>query len=224
MSSELSKSNTLTPEVQAKLEGLADLANQAHGRFLGAARTAVEHALEAGRALHEAKRVCPIGLWHSWVAEHFKASLRTAQVYMRLAARFPHQGYHAQHAAPLTTRELGKLIAGLPPTDGRAPSGQSVRNDRRSAGQVSAERAAAGGRERKSPDEVVEFCDIFGRVWALLGELSEELRRLIPGEGDDTNGMDPSYAEYLFDEVQQIKSELHEWRTAGKETRSAPAA
>ena len=222
MSSEVSKSNPLTPEVQAKLTALTEQANESHRQFLGAARTAVQHALAAGHALEEAKRLCPRGHWTAWVKDHFRASLRTAQVYMRLAAHFPHQGYNAQNAAPLTTLELGKLIAGMPPTDGRVGPGESVRNQ--PAKQRASLRAAIAATGGKASAQAGEFHDIFGRVWQLLGELSEELKRLVPGHGDDTNGMDPSYAEYLFNEVQQMKSDLHEWRTAGAESRSAPAA
>lgn len=48
---------------------------------------AVEHAIRCGQLLNEAKQELPHGGWLPWLDDHFPASRRTAQGYMRLARR-----------------------------------------------------------------------------------------------------------------------------------------
>lgn len=48
-------------------------------------QSAVEHAVRCGELLNEAKAQVPHGAWLPWLNEHFPASHRTAQGYMRLA-------------------------------------------------------------------------------------------------------------------------------------------
>jgi ParB family chromosome partitioning protein len=78
-----------------RLEELAATANRAHD-------DAVHCALDAGRALLEAKKLVGHGQWRQWLSDHCKFSERTAQVYMQ-AARNP------QHAADSLRQLLGAL-------------------------------------------------------------------------------------------------------------------
>jgi phage N-6-adenine-methyltransferase len=50
-----------------------------------AAGKALEHAMRCGDLLSEAKSTCKHGEWQGWIEEHFEASARTAQGYMRIA-------------------------------------------------------------------------------------------------------------------------------------------
>ena len=74
------------------------------------AMQAVNHALNAGRLLTEAKEQCPHGQWLPWMAENFEGSARTAQGYMRL---FEHRDALAnpQRVAHLSVREALKMLA-----------------------------------------------------------------------------------------------------------------
>lgn len=83
------------------LEQLAQRANVAHMRAIETAHNAVEHALEAGRILLEAKKRCRSGTWHAWLNLHFRGSIRTAQAYLRLAVFTPLLGQNAQRRAHL---------------------------------------------------------------------------------------------------------------------------
>ena len=65
------------PELAASIRQEHHLAEQ-H------AMQAVNHAMEAGRLLIEAKALCSHGKWLSWLADNFEGSARTAQAYMRL--------------------------------------------------------------------------------------------------------------------------------------------
>jgi len=74
------------------------------------AMQAVNHALNAGRLLTEAKEQCPHGQWLPWMAENFEGSARTAQGYMRL---FEHRDVLAntQRVAHLSVRDALKMLA-----------------------------------------------------------------------------------------------------------------
>ncbi|HVA51079.1 MAG TPA: hypothetical protein VNH11_32360 [Pirellulales bacterium] len=61
-------------ERETALAQLAEVANRAHDGVLKAAREAVMRALEAGRALVEAKEICPKGTWTAWLAGNFGGS------------------------------------------------------------------------------------------------------------------------------------------------------
>jgi hypothetical protein len=57
-----------------------------HDAVHAAARTAIEHALAAGRLLAEVKGALGHGGFESWVAEHCNFTARTARRYMQLHA------------------------------------------------------------------------------------------------------------------------------------------
>lgn len=76
-----------TGSVEHGGESLADLADQinaAHAAVEGASRTSIEQAIEAGRLLMEAKKICGHGRWSHWLKKNFSGSERTAQKYIRL--------------------------------------------------------------------------------------------------------------------------------------------
>ena len=80
--------------------------NKEHGLCEGAARSAVKHAVEAGRLLINAKSKCSHGGWTEWVQTNCAFSDQTARVYMRLARELPKR----QRAADLSLRDAVKMI------------------------------------------------------------------------------------------------------------------
>jgi hypothetical protein len=57
-----------------------------HDAVHAAARTAIEHALAAGRLLAEVKETLPHGAFEDWLAANCTFSSRTARRYMQLHA------------------------------------------------------------------------------------------------------------------------------------------
>jgi hypothetical protein len=78
-----------------------------HDAAQGAWRTAVEHAINCGRLLLEAKAQLSHGEWGRWLEENFPASRRTAQGYMQLAR----EAADARRVADLGVRGALKEIA-----------------------------------------------------------------------------------------------------------------
>jgi hypothetical protein len=74
----------MSNEVSA-LPTLAARINERHALALGAARTAIEHALEVGRLLIEAKTQVAHGKWLPWIEANLTFGPRQAQKYIRLA-------------------------------------------------------------------------------------------------------------------------------------------
>lgn len=70
--------------VTSNLPELAGIIRREHRLAEQHAMQAVNHAMEAGRLLIEAKALCSHGKWLSWLADNFEGSARTAQAYMRL--------------------------------------------------------------------------------------------------------------------------------------------
>ena len=105
------------------LTDLAQRINDHHHAAEAEARSALQHALEAGRLLVEAKSQCQHGTWLPWLKEHFKGSVRNAQGYMRLADNWAAvEGKYAEPAY-LTIDGALKLLAG--PTKPRRHEGLS---------------------------------------------------------------------------------------------------
>jgi len=86
-SSEVRKPTGKVEVVPAKptLGALAGTANREHVAVIRARDEFVEHAIKAGEALIEAKAQVKHGEWRAWLEDHFDASERTAQIYMRVA-------------------------------------------------------------------------------------------------------------------------------------------
>ncbi|MGI8440812.1 MAG: DUF3102 domain-containing protein, partial [Thermoleophilaceae bacterium] len=95
-----------------------------HEQAQEAFASAVEHAVRCGELLLEAKAQVGHGGWGAWLDEHFPASRRSAQGYMRLArhgqeaqalAHLGVEGALRQLAAPAADRDwLGEVQALLP--------------------------------------------------------------------------------------------------------------
>lgn len=106
---------TIAAEAQEKLSELARKANEAHLAAQSAAATAVEQALESGRALLEAKDLCRHRTWLKWLAEHFRGGRGTAQAYMRAAKRWHLLVAKVPNATQLPLRHVLKLISNVVP-------------------------------------------------------------------------------------------------------------
>lgn len=90
-------------------EALTAAIRQAHEAASTAARSALEHALEAGRLLAEAKATMPHGSWESYVKDSCGIAPRTARLYQRLhrhRERLPNR----QHAAEMSVRQAARLL------------------------------------------------------------------------------------------------------------------
>ncbi|SRR5579883_153170 len=77
------------PLLAGPLKVLAEHINDAHKRCSQALRDGLQHALEAGRLLLEAKEEVPHGQWIPWIETHCDFALRTAQAYMKIAKDMP---------------------------------------------------------------------------------------------------------------------------------------
>ena len=68
-----------------RLFALADDIRTLHRSISRNAEQIARDAVEAGKALIEAKSLLPHGEWEAWLADHVAISSRTARNYMRLA-------------------------------------------------------------------------------------------------------------------------------------------
>lgn len=100
----------LVIEAEASLADLARDINAAHQEAEGACRASVQHALEAGRLLLEAKKRVGHGGWLPWLRENVQVAERTVQAYTRLAKRWSTVEAKAQRVADLTFREALALL------------------------------------------------------------------------------------------------------------------
>lgn len=89
------------------LTDIAEAVRTEHAAAEADFQSAVGHAIRCGEHLTEAKAQIPHGSWGEWVGEHFPASMRTAQGYMRLADR----AEDARRVAHLGVRGTLKQLA-----------------------------------------------------------------------------------------------------------------
>jgi len=97
---------------------LSELAERIRGELnaiTGADRTALEHAIEAGRLLNEAKAQVAHGQWLPWLATNFTLSEATAQRYMLLGAN------------PARARDCDSIRAALDAIQGDKPQPRKSR-------------------------------------------------------------------------------------------------
>lgn len=90
-------------------QALTAAIRQEHAAVNRAAQSALQHALEAGRLLAEAKATIPHGSWESYVRDSCGIAPRTASLYQRLHRhrdRLPNR----QHVAELSVREAARLL------------------------------------------------------------------------------------------------------------------
>lgn len=106
-----------TTMTKAERNDLAGRINSEHRLVVDAVHTALDHAVEAGRLLNEAKLAEGHGGWTAWLEQNVEFSVRTAQGYMRVAERWPE--LKAQRVADLSLRGALKLLAA--PAEDRSP-------------------------------------------------------------------------------------------------------
>jgi hypothetical protein len=94
------------------LSDIATRANMAHDNACEAAAQAVAYAIEAGRALIDAKDIVGHGDWLEWLKDNVTFSDRTARLYMRLAEVVPAMSDEdRQRVAKMSLRGAAKAIA-----------------------------------------------------------------------------------------------------------------
>lgn len=107
---------TSNPPVQAhsnRLPVLAAEINHAHGEAMAAAATAIEHAIECGRRLIEARKLVGHGEWLPWIEQNLRVGPRQAQRFMRLAS-------HADELPNASTKSHLSIEEGLALLSGQA--------------------------------------------------------------------------------------------------------
>lgn len=93
------------------LPTLAIRANKEHEAAEVFAKSALEHARNAGSMLLAAKDRVEHGNWENWLRANFRGSQRTARVYMRIASRWSDLTAKRQRAADLSVRGAAALLA-----------------------------------------------------------------------------------------------------------------
>jgi len=96
---------------ELRLQDLAERINEEHDNCERSLRQGLQHALNAGGLLIEARSLCPHGAWATWLEDNTTVSQRTAQLYMRVARGLPVLEAKAQHVADLTLREAAALLS-----------------------------------------------------------------------------------------------------------------
>ena len=97
----------------ARLDQLAARINQAHVQAETASAKVVEYAVQAGKALIEAKKGLPTGQWLPWLETNVDFGIRTAQQYVRLANAVARMSpAETNRVAHLPLREALRFISG----------------------------------------------------------------------------------------------------------------
>ncbi|MCZ6652965.1 MAG: DUF3102 domain-containing protein [Planctomycetota bacterium] len=100
---------------EADLRQLAKRINEEHAECERALKDGLQHAVEAGKLLIEAKKQCEHGKWLSWIKENCEFSPRTAQGYMRVFNRLLGDG-NAQRVAHLSYRQAMVELSSVRPS------------------------------------------------------------------------------------------------------------
>src|SRR5690242_3025151 len=79
----------LVPVFDHELQDIAAHVNESHRQCEQSLKQGLEHALEAGRLLLEAKGRLEHGQWLPWLQANCDVSERLAQKYMRVAKELP---------------------------------------------------------------------------------------------------------------------------------------
>jgi hypothetical protein len=112
----------MPPGSPASLAVLAGRVAEAHQRCRAAFRNGLEHALEAGRHLLDARSQVPHGHWLQWLEEHCGISERLAQKSMRVARELPKlDPANTPRVADLSFRQALELTASNARTTARIP-------------------------------------------------------------------------------------------------------
>jgi len=105
--------HSITPneDRQTSLATLASEINAHHQAAEAALNRGLEEAHKCGELLLEAKAACQHGTWQKWLADNFRGSTRTAQVYMRLANHWAEIEAKSADSALLSIDGAVKLLA-----------------------------------------------------------------------------------------------------------------
>jgi Protein of unknown function (DUF3102) len=109
------------------LDELAAELRREHAECEGAWRRTVEHAVNCGLLLIEAKQQVPRGSWLPWLEQNFAGATRTAQAYMRLA-RNAHDVAHSPtvHDAMTLLAKHRMAYLGSGPQAGSSPKAEDT--------------------------------------------------------------------------------------------------
>jgi hypothetical protein len=111
MAKDLSRSNSLT-DLAARIKA-------EHREVGSSVRRGLEHAINAGELLQEAKDLVGYRNWMSWVKKYCAIPHRTVNLYMRLAKHKSEIG----NVANLSVREAIKMLTESAALDGTGPNG-----------------------------------------------------------------------------------------------------
>jgi hypothetical protein len=106
--------NNMSKKLSKRDNSLADLAvriREEHAATATALKHGIDHAMNAGDLLIEAKALLKHGQWLPWLDKHCLMSQRTAQLYMRLAKARPEVEAQKRNVAYLPVREAVALLA-----------------------------------------------------------------------------------------------------------------
>jgi hypothetical protein len=205
MSHDLTDSENRLPDRESDLARLAECANQAHEKVAGAMQQAVMHALDAGKALLEAKSICHKGAWTKWLQGNFCASVRTAQGYMRLVVYWNQVGGDPQSIAGLNFSEATRMLKGLACSDGRANPTRGHVQKRLTAADATMvppnQPPSVDAAQPNPPLPVALSGDPFEVIAKLLEQAVNELRRLRETRPDHAR-----YARHLLQPLERIRS------------------
>jgi hypothetical protein len=180
----------------------ADLAARiqaAHEAAQSAMRSAVIHAVEAGRLLMEAKKLVRHGNWTGWLKQNCEFSERTAQGYIRLARELSKLAEpKAQRVADLSLREALKAVSSgarrlspLPDAEGEIVLGRADEQDCHPAQQPVVQGCYDGRAPGKEPD---------GQAFQRLSMAVRKLHQLVVDDAvsPTPKGLAKAAAEYGF--------------------------
>jgi len=83
-----------------QLSGIVKRLETEHDAFTKSLNTSLEHAKRAGELLNEAKGLVNHSEWKGWLERYFRGDVSTAQIYMRIAHRWP-EVEQKRNAVPL---------------------------------------------------------------------------------------------------------------------------
>lgn len=207
MGSELSDTaQAVMVEAQQRLDQLAEKAKEAHFAAQNFAATAVERALEAGRALLEARDLCPHGTWMPWLKKHFQHEVGTARSYMKAAKRWHVLAAQCPNAAQLPLRDVIKLLSHLVPCGSSEPAPTDTSASHRQiegqpgAGSPATEPLSVSPTSSADDHEAVQM------VVDLYHRLIEALRYVVQRGQRDT-----SYFELVLKALDRVRPEIEDF-------------
>jgi hypothetical protein len=173
-----------TPLLRGPLRELAQRANVAHAQVLLGARTALQGAAEAGKALAEAKRICPLRKWLRWLDANFEGSRRTAARYMAFERKLNHAGgVDGTELTHLGPREEESIYARL-----LVPSSGPKKRKAKVRPELAAMEAVA------KEDPLIQHRELF--------------RELLHSLCDESNGQDLWFMQKLYRELRPMYTML----------------